>query len=242
MVGKIVPNLVVLLNERWARMTTGLVYLNYNWWRKFYKTYNHNNPFLINNNFFILNFSMSKNQFFAVFQSCHVRVTSKNQVNFRFRKYSRVLSIRSYMDFHDFFISCVFEVEESIFRSFTKLPCSGDLEKPGQHPVLKELSGTDDRVLWIFVNSSFRTSSGSRNPFLVVSALPLNHDRRWPNNDKKVTYVNQPHGVNAYNIKLWKKSIVWTKTQSRIGSQSAPRSGGGSVFSFLVSASGNNAM
>ena len=48
------------------------------------------------------------------------------------------------MDFYNFFISYVFEVKESIFGSFTKLSCSGDLENPGQLPVLQVLEGTDD--------------------------------------------------------------------------------------------------
>ena len=39
------------------------------------------------------------------------------------------------MDFRDFFISYVFKVNESISRSFTKLPESDDLKNPGQLPV-----------------------------------------------------------------------------------------------------------
>ena len=39
------------------------------------------------------------------------------------------------MDFRNFFISYVFKVKESISRGVTKLPCSGDLENPGQLPV-----------------------------------------------------------------------------------------------------------
>ena len=73
------------------------------------------------------------------------------------------------MDFRNFSIPYVFEVKESISRSFTKLPCSGDLENPGQLPVLQELEGTDGWVLWIFVISSFPTFSKSMNLFLVVS-------------------------------------------------------------------------
>ena len=42
------------------------------------------------------------------------------------------------MDFRNFFIPYVFEVEESISPSFTKLQCSGDLENPGQLPVSKD--------------------------------------------------------------------------------------------------------
>ena len=77
------------------------------------------------------------------------------------------------MDFDIFFTPYVFEVKESIFSSFTnKLQCSGDLENPGQLPVLLELEGTestDGWVLWIFVISSFPTFSKSMNLFLVVS-------------------------------------------------------------------------
>ena len=48
------------------------------------------------------------------------------------------------MNFRDFFIPCVFEVKEFISRIFTKLLCLGDLENPGQLPVLQVLEGTDD--------------------------------------------------------------------------------------------------
>ena len=48
------------------------------------------------------------------------------------------------MDFRNFFIPYVFEVKESIFRSFTRLAYSGDLENPGQLPVLQVLKGTVD--------------------------------------------------------------------------------------------------
>ena len=73
------------------------------------------------------------------------------------------------MDFRNFFIPYVFEVKESISRSFTKLLCSSDLENLGQLPVLQILKRTDDWVLWIFEISSFPTFSRSRNPFLAVS-------------------------------------------------------------------------
>ena len=73
------------------------------------------------------------------------------------------------MDFSNFFISYVFDVKESIFRSFTHPLCSGDLENLGRLPVLQELQGTDDWVLRIFVISSFPTFSKSRNLLLAVS-------------------------------------------------------------------------
>ena len=50
----------------------------------------------------------------------------------------------SLMDFRNFFILYIFEVEESISRSFTQLLCSGDLENPGQLPVSLVLEGTED--------------------------------------------------------------------------------------------------
>ena len=73
------------------------------------------------------------------------------------------------MDFSNFFIPYVFDVNESVFRCFTRPLCSGDLENPSQLPVLLELEGTDGWVLWIFVISSFPTFSKSMNLFLVVS-------------------------------------------------------------------------
>ena len=47
--------------------------------------------------------------------------------------------------------------------------CSGDLENSSQLPVLQELKGTDDWVLWIFKISLFFTLSRSRNLLLAVS-------------------------------------------------------------------------
>ena len=47
------------------------------------------------------------------------------------------------VDFSNVFISYVFDVNKSVLRSFTRPLCSGDLENPGQLPVLQELEGTD---------------------------------------------------------------------------------------------------
>ena len=73
------------------------------------------------------------------------------------------------MDFSNFLIPYVFDVKEPVYRGFTRPLFSGDLEIPGQLPVLQELEGTDGWVLWIFVISLFPTFSRSRNLFLVVS-------------------------------------------------------------------------
>ena len=43
------------------------------------------------------------------------------------------------MNYQNFFTTYVFEVNESISRSFTKLPESGDLENPGPLPVSEVL-------------------------------------------------------------------------------------------------------
>ena len=53
------------------------------------------------------------------------------------------------MDFSNFFIPYVFDVNESVFRSATQLFCfcTNDLKNLGQLPVLLELESTDDWVL-----------------------------------------------------------------------------------------------
>ena len=57
------------------------------------------------------------------------------------------------MDFSNFLIPYVFDVKESVYRSFTRPLFSGDLEIPGQLPVLQELGSNDGWVLWIFAIS-----------------------------------------------------------------------------------------
>ena len=134
-------------------------------------------------------FSRSGNSFLIFLLSYHVRVTLKIKVNFRFRRYLKVLMILSYgfsqflqylcfqgqgihcrhsqwaaifgwprksrstsgtggtrrywwlclIDFWNFFTIYVFEVKESIADIPTELPCSGDLENPGQFPVQEVL-------------------------------------------------------------------------------------------------------
>ena len=59
------------------------------------------------------------------------------------------------MDFSNFFIPYVFDGKEFVFRSVTLLFYASDLKSLGQLPVLQELEGTDDLVLYIFVISSF---------------------------------------------------------------------------------------
>ena len=90
----------------------------------------------------------------------------ENQVNFRYRRYLKVLMIVSY-GFWNFFTIYVFEGEESISDIPIELPCFGDLENPGQLPVQEVLAGTDDCVSWIFEISSLFMFSRSRNPLLT---------------------------------------------------------------------------
>ena len=142
-------------------------------------------------------FSRVRNPFLTLLLSYHVWVTSKIQVNFRYRRYLKVLMIVSYkflkflhylcfrgqgihfwysywatmfgwprksrstsgtggtwrywwlclINFWNFFTIYVFEVREFISDIPTELPCSGDLENPGQLPVQEVLEGTDDCVL-----------------------------------------------------------------------------------------------
>ena len=110
-------------------------------------------------------FSRSMNPFLAVLQSYNDRVTSQIQLNFRFYRSSMVLMIVScrfskFLSFLTFF-----EVEESIFRGYPKLLCSGNLKNPDQLSVSQVLKGTDDWVLRILDISLFPTFSSSRNPF-----------------------------------------------------------------------------
>ena len=81
---------------------------------------------------------MSRNLFIVDSHGRYSRMTSKFQVNFRFCKNSKVLTV-DLMDFRNFCTPYAFEVKESISCNFTKLPCSGELENPGQLPVSEVL-------------------------------------------------------------------------------------------------------
>ena len=101
---------------------------------------------------------------------CH---TNKQMADQFYTSFEWIRRIRIYffgcIHFYYFNILYVFEVKESVSRSFTKLPCLSDLENPGQLPVLQVLKGTDDWVSRIFEISLFLTFSRSRNPFLTFS-------------------------------------------------------------------------
>ena len=122
-------------------------------------------------------FSTSGNPFLTFLQSYHVWVTSKIQVNFRFRRYwwfcethfwkifsiyvfevnfrykrhSKVLMIASY-EYLKFLQYLYFRGQGINFWYFFELPCSGDLENPGQLSVQEVHESSDDCILWIFWN------------------------------------------------------------------------------------------
>ena len=95
-------------------------------------------------NFFISYvFEVKESIFLQIFKATMSKSPQKN------RSTSGFAGTRGYcqlglMDFRNFFIPYVFEVKESIFCSFTRLAYSGDLENPGQLPVLQVLKGTVD--------------------------------------------------------------------------------------------------
>ena len=80
-------------------------------------------------------FSKSGNPLQIFLQSCHVWVTLKIQVDFRFNTYSGVLVIVSCGFFEISFTIYVFEVRESFADIPTELPCLGDLKNLSQLPV-----------------------------------------------------------------------------------------------------------
>ena len=108
-------------------------------------------------------FSGSRNPLPIFLTSYHVRMTSKIQVNFRFRRYWWFCLI----SFWNFFTVYVFEVEESIDDIPTELTCLGDLKNLGQLPIQEVLRDTDDCVLWNFIISQLYMFSRTRNPLLT---------------------------------------------------------------------------
>ena len=86
-------------------------------------------------------FSRSSNRILTFLQSYHVWVTSKIQVNFRFRRYWWFCL----MDFWNFSTIYVIEVNESIADIPTELPRLGDLKNLGQLPVLEVFEVTQTR-------------------------------------------------------------------------------------------------
>ena len=97
-------------------------------------------------------YSSSRNPLLTNLQSYRIWMTSKIQINFRFRRYWWFCLI----NFWNFFSIYVFEVSESIFDIPTELPCLGDLENPGQLPVQEILMILSYTFLKIFQYLCFR--------------------------------------------------------------------------------------
>ena len=111
-------------------------------------------------------FSRSRHPFLTFLLSYHVRVTSKIQVNFRYRRYSRYWLLHL-MNFWNFFNIYVFEVNKSISDIPKQLPCSSDLKNPGQLSVSEVFRGTDDCALRNFIISQQLMFSRTRNLLLT---------------------------------------------------------------------------
>ena len=82
--------------------------------------------------------SRSRNPLLTYLLIYHVWVTSKIQVNFRYRRYSKVLMILSYKFLKFLQYSCLW-CQEIHCWYFTELPCLSDFENLGQLPVQKVL-------------------------------------------------------------------------------------------------------
>ena len=108
-------------------------------------------------------FSKSENPFLILLLSFYVWVSPKIQVNFRYMRYWWFCLL----NFWHFFTILDFEVEESIADIPTELPCSGDLENPGQLPVQEVLRGTEDCVSWNFIISQIFMFLRKRIPLLI---------------------------------------------------------------------------
>ena len=108
-------------------------------------------------------FSRSRNPLLTFLLSYHVRVTSKIQVNFRYRRYSKVLMILSYK-FLEFLQYSCFQGQEINCWHFYWATMFG---WPRKSRSTSGTEGTDDSVLWIFEISSMFMFSRSRNPLLT---------------------------------------------------------------------------
>ena len=111
----------------------------------------------------IFMFSRSRNPLLAFLLSYHVWVTSKIQLNFRYRRYSKVLMILSYKFLKFLQYSCFRGQEIHCWHSYWAT-MFGWLRKSRS---TSGTGGTDDSVLWIFEISSIFMFSRSRNPLLA---------------------------------------------------------------------------
>ena len=124
-------------------------------------------------------FSRSRHPFLIFLLSYHVRVTSKIQVNFRYRRYSKVLNIAS-SEFWNSFNVYVFEVNKSISDIPKQLPCSSDLKNPDQLLVSKVLRGADNCALQNFIRRRRNLSLTFQLSYLVWVISKTSRTGHWP--------------------------------------------------------------
>ena len=108
-------------------------------------------------------FSRVRNPFLIFLLSYHVSVTSKIQVNFRYRRYSKVLMILSYKFLKFLQYSCFRGQEIHCWYSYQATMFGW----PRKSRSTSGTEGTDNCVLWIFEISSLFMFSRVRNPFLI---------------------------------------------------------------------------
>ena len=127
----------------------------------------------------LFKFSRVRNPFLIFLLSYHVWVTSKIQVNFRYRRYSKVLMILSH-EFSKFLkYSCFRGQEIHCWHSYWAI-MFGWLQKSRS---TSGSGGTDDSVLWIFEISLLFRFPRSRNPLLIflLSYLVWVTSKIWVN-------------------------------------------------------------
>ena len=95
-------------------------------------------------------FLRSRNPFLTFLLSYHVRVTSKIQVNFRYRRYLKVLMILSYKFLKFLHYLCFWGQEIHFWHSYWATMFGW----PWKSRSTSGIGGTDDSVLWIFEISS----------------------------------------------------------------------------------------
>ena len=105
----------------------------------------------------------SRNPLLTFLLSYHVWVTSKIQVNFRYRRYLKVLMILSYKFLKFLQYSCFRGQEIHCWYSYWATMFGW----PRKSRSTFGTEGTDDCVLWIFEISSLFMFPRARNPFLI---------------------------------------------------------------------------
>ena len=124
-------------------------------------------------------FLRSRNPFLTFLLSYHVRVTSKIQVNFRYRRYSKVLMILSYKFLKFLQYLCFWGQEIHFWHSYWATMFGW----PWKSRSTSGTGGTDDSVLWIFEISLLFMFSRSMNPLLIflLSYLVWVTSKIWVN-------------------------------------------------------------